>query len=214
MSSVDESQFFSSIVDHFCVSHVREDSVVVTQRHAGQRLIFFDGKLDGTPEGISTVPLAAKVFDRHDDPDVLAAIAGAMKHAFDHGINCPMPVETRRSKLVGTFRGLMYAPADKTQDGGTRDDVVSSGCALTEEQEGLPISKRMKRVKSRSCDEGNFCLTYVMTGLPGRQFSALVERTDYLRFCLGHQMGLLSKVLQVGSDRVATHGTFLTQTHF
>ena len=162
--------------------------------------------MDGSPEleGVSTRPLVAKIFDQHDDPTVLAAIVGAMKHAYDHGINCPMPLETRRGELVASFHGHVCAPSDKTQGGATRDVMVSSGGALAEERDGVPLSKK-RRVKSSLCDEGNYCQVYMMTGLPGQPFSSLMERTDYLRFCLGHQMGLLCKVLQVSAGCVWYH---------
>lgn len=187
-------QFSSSVIDHFRINLVREESVVVAQRHSGQRLVFFEGVLEGKPEGAPDVQLVAKIFDQHDDPEILTAIVGAMKHAFDRGINCAMPVETRRGKLVARFHELVYAPSTVAE---TRS--VQSGCALPEEREHVqvPPSKK-KRLESRVQDD-NFCLVYVMTGLPGQPFSALVERTDYLRFCLGHQMGQLNKVLQVST---------------
>ena len=184
-------QFCSSIVDHFRICLVREESVVVAQRHSGQRLVFFEGVLEEKPEGVPAGQLVAKIFDHHVDPEILAATAGAMKHAFDGGINCAMPVETRRGNLVARFHELVYAPSAVDQ---ARN--VLSGCALPEEQEHVQVPPGKKKLESRVHDE-NFCLVYVMTGLPGQPFSALFERTDYLRFCLGHQMGLLSKVLQV-----------------
>ena len=187
-------QFCSSVIDNFRVSFVREESVVVAQRHSGQRLVFFEGVLEGKPEGAPACQLVAKIFDHHDDPEILTAIAGAMKYAFDCGINCAMPVETRRGKLVAKFHELVYAPS-----AGVETRNVQSGCALSEERKRVqvPPSKK-KRLQGRVQDE-NFCLVYVMTGLPGQPLSAVVERTNYLRFCLGHQIGLLSRVLQVST---------------
>ena len=192
----DSEHFCSSITDHFRVDHVCEESVVVEQRHSGQRLVFLDGVLEGKPEGKLASMLVAKIFDHHEDPDILAAITGAMKHAFDNGINCAEPVETKRSQLahVARFHKLVFAP---TADSKACNVEMQPRCASPEDQEQVqaPPSKK-KRQGRRVCDE-NFCLVYVMTVLPGRPFSALIERTDHLRFCLGHQVGLLSKALQV-----------------
>lgn len=183
-------------MDHFRVDRVCEESVVVEQRHSGQRLVFFDGVLESKPEGELASILVAKIFDHREDPDILAAVTGAMKHAFDNGINCAEPVEKRRGQLVhvAKFHKLLFAP---TADSKTCNVEIQPSCASPEDQEEMqaPPSKK-KRQGRRVCDE-NLCLVYVMTGLPGRPFSALTKRTDYLRFCLGHQVGLLSKALQV-----------------
>lgn len=174
--------------------------MVVEQRHCGQRLVFFQGVLEGNPEGAPAAPLVAKVFDNHGDPDILAAIAGAMKHAFDRGINCARPVETRSGQLVARFRDLVYAP---TADGEASNVAIQSDSPLPEEQERMQAPPSKKKRKGSHVKGENFCFVYVMTGLPGRPFSALVERTDHLRFCLGHQVGLLSKALQVSAHNTA-----------
>ena len=197
----DSEHVCSSITDHFRVDRVCEESVIVEQRHSGQRLVFLDGVLEGKPEGEPASMLVAKIFDHHEDPEILAAITGAMKHAFDNGINCAEPVETKTGQLVhvARFHKLVFAP---TEDSKTCNVAIQPSCASPEDQEQVqaPPSKK-KRQGRRVCDE-NFCLVYVMTGLPGRPFSSLIERTDYLRFCLGHQVGLLSKALQVSNARL------------
>lgn len=176
--------FCSSIELLYPVCEVARNSLKIHRRCPSVTLCFFDAEWKG-----AVASFVCKVFYACAEPDILKSITQAMFHAYNHGVNCPRPIESKESDLLVRVEKnsfpLLFSYPDIWAVGGSTDlDEID-----TEYQDS---STRKKRKIVASCD----CYyVYLMTHIPGRLFSEVEGRTDAQRWTFGYAAGRLSNEL-------------------